>query len=319
MDYLIILLQDALQDERLVRLAFVAMMTLAFFGIGIAITLIVAGASSPIKRRLQLRHAPESRTGKAADSLARSMEPISHYVLPSDEKEQSRVRAQLVHAGYRAQNALSVYYGVKFITGIGLPILVLFLAPLFPSASTSTIALCTMSASFIGVMGPNIFLRNRVEKRQKALRNGFPDALDLLVVCVESGLGLSTAIQRVAEEVAVSHPELADDLMLVTTEVRAGIDNVSALKNLGARTGLPDIRGLVTLLAQSLRFGTSIADTLRVYSEEFRDKRTQAAEEQAAKIGTKLIFPLVTCLFPAFFIVAIGPAILKVLDAIGKL
>ena len=151
------------------------------------------------------------------------------------------------------------------------------------------------------------------------MRNGFPDALDLLVVCVEAGLGLSTAIQRVAEEIAVSHPELADDMMLVTTEVRAGIDNVTALKNLAVRSGLEDIRGLVTLLSQSLRFGTSIADTLRVYSEEFRDKRMQAAEEQAAKIGTKLIFPLVTCLFPAFFVVTIGPAILKVLAAVGRI
>lgn len=319
MDYLLVLLKDALQDDQLVRIVFVAMITLAFFGCGIAITLIVAGASNPIRRRLRLRQHANPGTAVAANRLANAIEPISHYVLPNDEKEQSHVRAQLVHAGYRAQNAMSVYYGVKFVSAIGLPALVLLVAPLFPSLQTSMIVLATMTASFIGVMGPNLYLRHRVDKRQRALRHGFPDALDLLVVCVESGLGLATAIQRVSEEMVVSHPELADDLVLVTTEVRAGVDNVTALKNLASRTGLPDIRGLVTLLAQSLRFGTSIADTLRVYSEEFRDKRMQAAEEQAAKIGTKLIFPLVTCLFPAFFIVAIGPAILKVLDAVGRL
>lgn len=319
MDYLLVLLQSALEDEQLVRLAFVSMVTLAFFGVGIAFTLIVSGMSSPIRRRLHIRNRPEQKNTAAADTLVKSIAPISHYVLPTDKKEQSRVRAQLVHAGFRAQDALPVYYGIKFLLAVACPAAVLLIAPMFPTLEMSSIVMLTMSGAFVGVMGPNIYLRHRVDKRQRALRNGFPDALDLLVVCVEAGLGLSTAIQRVAEEVAVSHPELADDLMLVTTEVRAGIDNVTALKNLASRTGLEDIRGLVTLLAQSLRFGTSVADTLRVYSEEFRDRRMQAAEEQAAKIGTKLIFPLVTCLFPGFFVVAIGPAILKVLAAVGRI
>ena len=119
-----------------------------------------------------------------------------------------------------------------------------------------------------------------------------------------------------ADELAVSQPELAAELALVNAEIRAGVDRVQALKNLGNRTGLEDIRGLVSLLAQTLRFGTSIADTLRVYAEEFRDKRMQRAEEQAAKIGTKLIFPLVVCIFPSFFLVAIGPAILGVLEVL---
>ncbi len=127
-------------------------------------------------------------------------------------------------------------------------------------------------------------------------------------------MGLNPALQRVAEELDVSHPELAAEFSLVTAEIRAGIDRVESLKNLAKRTGLEDINGMVSLLAQSMRFGTSVAETLRVYSEDFRDKRMQAAEEEAAKIGTKMIFPMVLCLFPAFFVVAIGPAILKVLD-----
>jgi tight adherence protein C len=151
------------------------------------------------------------------------------------------------------------------------------------------------------------------ENRLKKLRNGFPDALDLLVVCVEAGLGLGSAIERVARDLEVSHPELAEELRLVNVEMRAGVERPTALKNLADRSGLADIRGLVGLLVQTIRFGTSIADALRVYSEEFRDKRMQRAEEQAAKIGTKLIFPLVTCMFPSFFIVAVGPAALRMM------
>jgi hypothetical protein len=144
------------------------------------------------------------------------------------------------------------------------------------------------------------------------------DALDLLVVCVESGLGLAAAIQRVADELGVSHPELAFELALVNAEIRVGVQREQALKNLADRTGLEDIRGLVGLLVQTMRFGTGVADALRVYSEEFRDKRTQKAEEQAAKMGTKLVFPLVLFMFPIFFIVAVGPAVLRIIDAFAQ-
>jgi tight adherence protein C len=157
------------------------------------------------------------------------------------------------------------------------------------------------------------------ESRLKKLRNGFPDALDLLVVCIEAGLGLGAAIERVARDLEVSHNELAEELRLVNVEMRAGVERPTALRNLAERTGLADIRGLVGLLVQTMRFGTSVADALRVYSEEFRDKRMQKAEEQAALIGTKLIFPLVTCLFPAFFIVAVGPAALRMIGVFEQL
>ena len=131
---------------------------------------------------------------------------------------------------------------------------------------------------------------------------------------MESGLGLAAAIQRVADELDVSHEELAFELSTVNAEIRAGMPREKALRNLADRTGLQDIRGLVGLLVQTMKFGTSISDALRVYSEEFRDKRMQRAEEQAAKMGTKLIFPLVFCMFPIFFIVAIGPAVLRIVE-----
>ena len=129
------------------------------------------------------------------------------------------------------------------------------------------------------------------------------------------GLGLAPALQRVADEIGVSHPELGEELGLVNAEIRAGVERGQALKNLADRTGLQDIRGLTALLVQTMRFGTSVADALRVYADEFRDKRTQSAEEQAAKISTKMIFPLVLCLFPSFFLVAVGPAVIGLIDA----
>ena len=177
---------------------------------------------------------------------------------------------------------------------------------------------CAIAAA-VGMFGPNKVLDYMVNSRLKKLRDGFPDALDMLVVCVESGLGLSAAIQRVADEIGVSHKELAMELSIVNAETRAGVDRTKALRNLANRTGLDDIRGLVSMLIQAMRFGTSIADTLRIYSEEFRDKRMQKAEEAAAKIGTKLIFPLVFCLFPSFFTVAIGPAIIRFIEVFRQL
>jgi tight adherence protein C len=162
---------------------------------------------------------------------------------------------------------------------------------------------------------PSMWLDRKVARRHKLLRDGFPDALDLLTVCVESGLGLTQALQRVSDELDVSHPELAAEFAQVTAQMRAGVERESALRGLATRTGLDDIRGLVSLLAQTLRFGTGIADALRVYSEDFRDRRMQRAEEAAAKMGTKLIFPLVLCLFPSFFVVAVGPAVIRLTEA----
>jgi tight adherence protein C len=199
------------------------------------------------------------------------------------------------------------------LLALGLPLVVFVASRWLPQWTINTLTAAMLFAAFIGVYLPNYVLGKIKENRLKKLRNGFPDALDLLVVCVEAGLGLGAAIDRVARDLEVSHSELAEELRLVNVEMRAGVERPVALKNLADRSGLADIRGLVGLLVQTMRFGTSVADALRVYSEEFRDRRMQKAEEQAAKIGTKLIFPLVTCLFPSFFIVAVGPAALRMI------
>jgi tight adherence protein C len=202
---------------------------------------------------------------------------------------------------------------------LGLPLVVFVASPFFPRITSGQLLIAAVLMGFLGSIIPSVWLDRSVKSRQRELRVAFPDALDLLVVCVEAGLGLAPAMQRVADDLMISYPELGLELTLVNAEMRAGVERAQALKNLAERTGLDDIRGLVALLVQTLRFGTGIADALRVYSEEFRDKRMQAAEEAAAKIGTKMIFPLTLCLFPSFFLVAIGPAVVRLVEAFKTL
>jgi tight adherence protein C len=291
---------------------------LAAFVFAIGVGTLIAYASDPIRRRLGAV-APAAAKPGVADKFAEWVHPLSKYVLPTKGRERDNVERQLIRAGFRSPNALATLYGLKVCLALTMGMAVFVFSRFLPQLSSNVILFYSAMAGAVGLVAPSTVLRHLVEKRQKRLRNGFPDALDMLVICVESGLGLTAAIGRVAEELQFSHPELAAELALVNAETRAGVEREAALKNLTERTGLDDIRGLVSLLVQTLRFGTSVADTLRVYSEEFRDKRMQRAEEQAAKIGTKLIFPLVLCLFPSFFVVAIGPAVLRIVDVFSQL
>ena len=201
---------------------------------------------------------------------------------------------------------------------MGLMAIAFSIAHFYPGFPSDRILLAVAIAAALGLLLPEYVLDRLIRQRERRLRRGFPDALDLLVVCTEAGLGLPAALQRVAEEMTVSYPDLAGELALVNAEIRAGVDRTVALQNLSKRTNLKDIRGLVVALSQSMRLGASIADTLRVYAEELRDKRMQKAEEEAAKIGTQMIFPLILCLFPSFFVVIVGPAVVGVLRALGK-
>jgi tight adherence protein C len=290
--------------------------TVFVFVLGSAVLLL--NYFDPVRRRVSnvVGDAPEDE--RLLIKVATAIGPVTTYILPQVELERDKAMLQLSRAGFRSPMALHAYYLIKTVLALVLPLIILVSVNWLPRIETTSILIYAMFASGIGLLGPNIVLQRMLENRMKTLRNGFPDALDLLVVCVESGLGLAAAIQRVAEELEVSHPELAFELLLVNAEIRVGMPRERALKNLADRTGLEDIRGLVALLVQTMRFGTGVADALRVYSEEFRDKRTQKAEEQAAKMGTMLVFPLVLFMFPIFFIVAIGPAVLRIIDAFGK-
>jgi Flp pilus assembly protein TadC len=189
---------------------------------------------------------------------------------------------------------------------------------LFPGLSplvTIYVFACTIGLTYIL---PALILHKLAKKRMQSLRKFFPDALDLLIVCCEAGLGLLEAFQRVKSELEFVHPSLAHEIGLVCSKVRVGLSMQQALQEFSDRTGLEDIRGLNSVIVQSLKLGTGVAESIRIYAEEYRDKRLQAAEENAAKLGVKMIFPMMFCIWPSFFIVAIGPAVLKVMNVWEK-
>lgn len=318
MDPVLSALQDFIANGGKGAMLFIALAAAAVFALTMGLSGIAAGLIDPVRRRLGQLSSGEHESGSTTAALADSLSKLAALIAPRTERERQRVDRLLMYAGYRSANARTLYFGVKALAVLILPLVVLFASPMFPNLPTNKLMLYAAGAGYIGWVSCSMWLDHQVEKRQRALRAGFPDALDLLVVCVESGLGLAPALQRVAEELAVSHPALSDELTLVNAEMRAGVERGAALKNLAERTGLEDIRGMTALLVQTMRFGTSIADALRVYSEEFRDKRMQAAEERAAKIGTKMIFPLVLFLFPSFFLVAIGPAVIGLIDVFSR-
>lgn len=297
-------------------------LTLAASVFGAAVALAVwslVGASttllSPVRRRLDsLRDSPaetESRWAALAKRLGARIEPHA-------EHKRSGLASRLEQAGLRSRDAIAGLYAAKLIMGIAVPAAAfVFAASLAKGVDGVVLGLLLLVLAVVGWWLPNAYIDGRIDRRRRALMAGFPDALDLLVACTEGGLGLNAALERVAEQLPASHPLLAQELALVNAEIRAGVDRLDALRNLATRTGLDEIRGLVSLITHSARFGTGIAGTLRLYAEEFRDRRLQRAEEQAAMVGTKLIFPLVVCLWPSFFIVAVGPAVINVLRALS--
>jgi tight adherence protein C len=304
------------------RLLLVGIIALAAFLFARGLLSIVSWAGNPARRRLGelgSAGAADTEAGRRswAATISAATQPLARYVMPRSSKELGSMKERLVRAGFSSPEAMAVYYGVKSVLALLFLVAFIFASHLLPKLTSTQVMLYAVGAAFTGLMIPNFVLNRMVERRQRALRHAFPDALDLLVVCVESGLGLAAALQRVALELQISWPDLAAELERVNVEMQAGMDRELALRNLATRTGLADIRSLVGLLVQTLRFGTSIADALRIYSEEFRDKRVQLAEELAAKLGTKMIFPMVLCFFPSFFLVAVGPGIIRVIRVFG--
>lgn len=297
----------------------IGMLSLAAFVLVWAIGGLWADVSDPARQRLSRlmstqRAMMSSTRGKTLERLA----TVGRWMLSGSGTELQQVNQRLTMAGLHQNQAALIFFGVKLLLAL---IAVLLGWLIFWPLKLNFVGLVTslLASVFIGLMLPNIWLDRRIKHRQKQLRDAFPDALDLLVICVEAGLGLTAAIERVAKELKFSHPELAEELARVNIEIRAGVDRETALKNLAPRTGLSEIRGLASLLIQTLQFGTSIAETLRVYSAEFREARMQRAQERAATLGTRLIFPLIFCEFPAFFAVAVGPAVLRIAEALRQL
>jgi len=291
-----------------------AAVTVGVFGLGLAY--IFLSATDPVRRRLETTSASGTLENNGHIVTFNTIAgPLSRFVVPSENLEDSPIVKNLTFAGINSPTAAQNFFAARAILLVLLPLAFVFATQFVSDLSSNMVFFGAVAAAAIGYIGPSFVLDRLVDRRQRKLRNGFPDALDLMVVCIESGLGLAQSIQRVSEELSVSHPDLSEEMALVNAEMRVGVENVVALQNLGDRTGLDDVRALVSTLVQTLRFGTSVADALRVYAEEFRDKRMQAAEERAAKMGVKMIFPLVFFMFPGFFLVAIGPAVLQLIKA----
>ena len=224
---------------------------------------------------------------------------------PKSASEMGKLQRKLLAAGYRRHEAIWIFFGLRI--GVAFAFFTITTMPLFfrPNLAAS------LGAAGLGFLLPNMILGRQAKKRQHRIRLALPDALDLLVVSVEAGLGLDQAIQRVGEELNFAHRDLSDELRLINLELRAGNARADALRNLAHRTGVDDVSSLVAMLVQTDKFGTSVAQSLRVHSETLRTKRRQRAEEAAAKTGVKMVFPLVFCIFPAIWVVTIGPAAIK--------
>jgi tight adherence protein C len=237
---------------------------------------------------------------------------LGEQVGPRGEGNISRIQAKFLEAGIRARNAVMLFFGTKvlfavFLAGLFLG-LQLFISRRITAAQVFLVAVVLAA---VGFYLPNLWLRIRIARRKEEITRGFPDALDLLVVCAEAGMGLDAAMKRVGDEIHLSNKPLSDELGLLNLELRAGKTRRDALRNLAVRTGLEDIQSLSTLLIQTDRFGTSVSQALRVQSDSMRAKRAQQVEELAAKLPIKLIFPTILFIFPALFLVLIGPALIQ--------
>ncbi len=231
--------------------------------------------------------------------------------VPINPEDASGVRRDLMAAGFRNDNALTIYSGARVLFTVTIVLLALIFRGVITSNTVLGIVI-PVAAGFAGWFGPSYYLDHLINARQERIRFGLPDALDLTVVSVEAGLGLDQAIQYVAKELMQTHPDVCQEFELVNLEIRAGKRRAEALRNLAERTDEPELRKLVAVMIQTDRFGTSVADALRTHADFMRTRRRQEAEERAAKIGVKLVFPIFFLILPAMLVVVAGPGILQV-------
>jgi tight adherence protein C len=273
-------------------------------------------SAAVIERRLdELRTSAPVHLGDDdgyAPKIARTLKRIGD-VAPSSPSEMGKLQHRLVAAGYRGMEALPVFVGIRVCCAVAG-----FLAFSTPLLVRPHILFGLAAAAF-GYLMPAMVLARLAAARQRRIQLSLADALDLLVVSVEAGLGLDQALQRVGDELAETHTDLSEELRLVNLELRAGKARPDALRNLAERTGVDDLSSLVAVLVQTDKFGTSVAQSLRVHSETLRTKRRQRAEETAAKTGVKMVFPLVFCIFPAIWVVTIGPAAIRFVQVLFPL
>ncbi|MEP7365777.1 MAG: type II secretion system F family protein [Acidobacteriota bacterium] len=233
-------------------------------------------------------------------------------LLPVNPKDAGVIQRRMIRAGIRNPNAIKYLYGAKVIFGVALPVL-MSMAVANTSSDPANKVLAVLASAGLGFFAPNEYINLRVKKRQKEIKKGLPNALDLLVVCVESGLGLDQAMVQVAKDLEHAHPDITEEFAMVNYELKAGKRRIEALRNLAERSNVDDLKKLVAVLIQADRFGTGIAQSLRGHADFMRVQARQIAEEKAAKLGVKLVFPIFFCILPSLFVVTVGPMVVKII------
>ncbi|HBZ44178.1 MAG TPA: pilus assembly protein TadC [Maritimibacter sp.] len=251
---------------------------------------------------------------KSHGGMGQKLEKYKGFLEPADKEEYSAIQLKLLQAGYPGKNAVRTYHFAQFALGIGLLVAGLLYGFLVNDAETTTqrTILTIIVPGAVGYMAPKYWVTRRVEARKEEIVNGFPDALDMMLVCVEAGQSLDQSIMRVAGEIRAGYPALADEFQIVSHEVKAGKDRMQVLRDMGERCGVTDVASFVTVLIQSASFGTSIAEALRIYAGEMRDKRVMRAEEKANTLPTKMTLATMLLTVPPLLIILIGPAVYEV-------
>jgi tight adherence protein C len=266
-------------------------------------------------RRLQTIENPAAGTDWSA-TVAQAVGPFAGVLAPSGDWESSPLRLRFINAGIRRDDARLIYFGLKTVLPLVLAFGTWLLLRAFSSMDEMTVLMNLMIAALAGCYLPNLALWLRLRERKREIFEHFPDAADLMLVCVEAGLGLDAALTKIADEMGMSSRALAEELHLTNLEMRAGASRTQSLRNLALRTGIEEIGTFATMLAQSDKFGTSIGESLRVFSEDLRHKRQVRAEEHAAKVPTKMLIPLALFIFPAIIMVVLGPAMIVIVRTI---
>ncbi len=292
-------------------LIFIATVAVAFWVLGLA------GGSSTASRISSILGAPEAPNNASerwVDRIAKATKPLAKLSTPEEGFEASPIRRRFMNAGIRTASAPMAYFGAKTVLALVLPLLAFFLLAVVAKSPVkgTMLLLWLLVAASIGYYLPNLILSRLVFVRQREIFENFPDALDLMTVCVEAGLGTEAALSRVAEDMVHKSETLSEELRLVNLELRAGAPRERALRNLALRTGVEEVDGFVSMIIQAERFGTSIAKSLRIHSDMLRTRRRQRAEEAAAKIALKLLFPLIFFIFPSLLLVMMGPAMIQI-------
>jgi len=300
----------------LIQIAFLALVFVATFALAFWLVRLAGGNATADRMRRVLGEDSTfvTPTERLVDKVARATKPIARLSMPEEGFEGSALRRRFVMAGIRNSSAPTAFFGAKTVLAVGLPMLVFIVLTVLkqPPVMGNPLLFWLLLSAALGYYLPNVILSRMVFVRQREIFENFPDALDLMTVCMEAGLGTEAALNKVGEEMVNKSVVLSDELRLVNLELRAGAPRDRALRNLALRTGVEEVDGFVSMIIQAERFGTSIGQALRVHADMLRTRRRQKAEEAAAKIALKLLFPLIFGIFPSLMLVLMGPAFIQI-------